>query len=465
MVIYKTIKTYKGIYFYDRDCNKIVPICKEEYLLLNKYGGNAEYIKNDLTLKKYTEAGFLQENAIKEIRHQDTDYIEYYVNGQTKQMTLQITQDCNLRCDYCVYSGKFDNRCHSHKRMDFLVAQKSIDYLYLHSNKLDEVIIGFYGGEPLLEYKLIKEIIGYARKKFIHKNIQFVITTNGTLLTLDKVEFLKQNNVKVTISLDGPQHIHDRSRVFESGEGSYSIIRKNIEEILKHFPDFKRNISFNVVLDPTNNYEDVIDYFENDKMYKGISVLINSMDVSGLPDRENALDNFVIQKNYEHTYFLLALLDKIKVEKNIRTFEYMKTNIMGIHNNLSHSRIMSGKAHPSGPCIPGVRRLFVTTEGKLYPCERVPEDNIVCLGDLESGINIEKAKQIINLGYLLTEDCKNCWALNHCTICVRDIIERGKYSIEKKKEKCRLNRKRILEEFVEICLLYELGYNFEGDST
>ena len=144
-----------------------------------------------------------------------------------------MTQNCNFRCKYCVYSGAENSyqRVHSNKVMNWNTARKAIDFLWEHSIDSKDVNIGFYGGEPLLEFDLIKKAIEYSRKKFMGKEISFSMTTNGTLLTEEIIRFLSKNKVQLVISLDGAKEINDENRVFKNGSGTYDRVIRKIDLI------------------------------------------------------------------------------------------------------------------------------------------------------------------------------------------------------------------------------------------
>ena len=161
MIVFKTIKTPKEYYVYDRNTNKLLRISQLEYDQLSEVEkGNRDF--DDFVHKeKFQSRGFLKDNVVERIEHPELNLLEHYVSHRIHQLVLQVTQNCNLRCDYCVYSGNYDNRTHSNKVMSFDIAKKAMDYLILHSDELDEIVIGFYGGEPLLNFELIKKCVEY----------------------------------------------------------------------------------------------------------------------------------------------------------------------------------------------------------------------------------------------------------------------------------------------------------------
>lgn len=145
-------------------------------------------------------------------------------------ITLHIANDCNLRCSYCYGDGGnySEERC----LMDWSIAKESVDFLTRNSDKRKELSIVFFGGEPLMNFPMIKRTVEYCKelenrlaKKFIYS-----ITTNGTMFNRENVEFMKENRFSILVSLDGTKEIHDRYRVFSSGHGSYDLIVKNLRK-------------------------------------------------------------------------------------------------------------------------------------------------------------------------------------------------------------------------------------------
>ena len=138
-------------------------------------------------------------------------------------------------------------------------------------------------------------------------------------------------------------------------------------------------------------------------------------------------------------------------------------HISSIHDRVTKPYRRKGICHPNGPCIAGYNRLFVTVEGKFYPCERVSETNeVYCIGDIKSGIETKKVLRLLNTGKLTETECKNCWALNLCSICAADCGEDNDLSTSKKLQKCSVAKKEVEEHLVEYCTLREYGFNFEN---
>lgn len=258
---------HKKYYLYDVNINAVVTIPYELYEFFSLWGKEDEKeitadIEEDISF--LMEQGFLTEKKkISSIKHYETDTLKDLYMYNMGNVILQVTQNCNLRCEYCVYSGSYINRVHTNKRMSFETAVKTIDFLAAHSLNCNEVSIGFYGGEPLLEIELIKKAVSYAKEVFGEKKVNFNMTTNATLLNMDIADFLVQNDFNITISLDGPRNIHNKNRIFaNSNKGTFDLIMENIALIREKYPFFDKKISFNAVIDLKQNVSCTNEFFK-----------------------------------------------------------------------------------------------------------------------------------------------------------------------------------------------------------
>lgn len=465
-IIYKTFKTPKNYYVYDRNTNSILLINEEEYMALNHIESGLDISKDIKKIEKYQKNGYLKENIVVEIKHPSTDYLEHYISKRMAQITLQVTQKCNLRCGYCVYSGNHQNRSHSNRVMTFETAKKAIDLIASQSIELDEISIAFYGGEPLLEIELIKKCVDYVEKVLEGKNIVYAITTNGTLLTPKLVDYFSKHNINITISLDGSKNEHDINRRFANGKGSFDLIMENIRKIKSHNPEFIKKISINTVINPKSDYTCVKEFFETDEIIKDASVGLNLVDSgTGKDGYNDYADDFWIVRRYEYFKFLLALIKRIDKKYSTKLLKTQKNTIDNLYNTLQHRQMIGSIQHHGGPCIPGARRLFVTVDGELYPCERVSEvSKTVHLGSLSTGINVKKAEEILNVGKVTEQECLNCWALLHCSMCVAQCDDSEKICKCTKLKNCEKSKEKVLDDLLEVCALKEFGYDFKEES-
>ena len=188
------------------------------------------------------EQGFLTEKKkISSIKHYETDTLKDLYMYNMGNVILQVTQNCNLRCEYCVYSGSYINRVHTNKRMSFETAVKTIDFLAAHSLNCNEVSIGFYGGEPLLNMKLIQETIAYIESLHID-NLRFSynMTTNAMLLGR-YMDYLVEKDFTLLISLDGDEY-QSGYRVDKHGKSSFTHVVGNIQKLKDTYPEDRKSV-------------------------------------------------------------------------------------------------------------------------------------------------------------------------------------------------------------------------------
>lgn len=464
----KVFKTNRKCYIFEANKNTIIEITQEEYLDLKKY---IETDNNELTysdsMNDLYNRGLLSSKRVKEIIHFDDELVETYIENGLEMLILQVTQQCNFRCNYCAYSGNYLNRVHSNKKMTFSIASRAIDYLIAHSKNNHTVWINFYGGEPLLEFELLKKCIEYAEEKIEGKNIKFAMTTNGYLLKGEVMEFLYEHNVKITISIDGPKEIHDKNRrLVGNNRGSYDVIMNNLASIREKYPDYIESISINSVIDTQNNFENLRNFMERNKSLEGIRITAGGISQQNIIEKQDINKKFILDRKYEIFKCYYSL-----IRKHENKFGYLLGDeyrvLEKMHGRLNPHLELPDKMHPSGPCIAGAKRLFVTVDGDFYPCEKCSETSeLMRLGNIDTGIDCEKVRKISNTGKIDEEACKNCWAIEHCGICqaVLDGVE-GEYSKIKRKEICEREKSELEAILKDYCMLKEFGYEFKEEKS
>ncbi|MCL2222622.1 MAG: Cys-rich peptide radical SAM maturase CcpM [Oscillospiraceae bacterium] len=454
--VIKTFATTNGKYVYDRETNSILSLSDEEFLACRKVE-NSEATDDDwLVLKRHTEQGFFRPTNIKEILHPSTQFLPFYLENGMNQLTMQVTQNCNLRCSYCAYSGIYNNqRTHSNKSMQLETMYECVDFIMKRSRSVDEICLGFYGGEPLLEFDNIKKCVAYVNEKYRGRPVSFTVTTNGTCLDASIVEFLLANNFSTVISIDGPRDLHNMNRVYADGSGSFDSIIENINFVKKNYPDYFNKISFITVVAPGTDFSCINSFFSVDDVLSDSSIMVNT--VSGFGASKNIAydDLYTVTDSYQKTKILLSAIGLYSEEKTSKLF----ASNLSLIENLTHGLSRSGlpeKFHPSGPCVPGVMRPFVDVEGNIFPCERVSEKSpVMQIGHIKTGFNLKKIEDILNVGKLTEKECLVCWNLIHCGMCAA-ACDGGSYlSSEMKLLNCDAVKAKTLENLVTVCLLHE----------
>jgi uncharacterized protein len=227
----KLLRTPNSGYFYDVGKNDIVRIDEKVYSYLNGIMTDSPVEADSDTIaiiEELKQAGYLSENRPRTIKHPLTEYSGLLLERKLDSLILQLTQDCNFRCKYCLYSEEryMKQRTHSQKNMTWETARKAVDFFLDHSVDSQHRYVGFYGGEPLLRFDLLKKIVDYTEDRLKGKPLTYNITTNGSLLTDEIVDYFILHNINTMISIDGPQEVHDKNRVLKSGEGTYDLIMK-----------------------------------------------------------------------------------------------------------------------------------------------------------------------------------------------------------------------------------------------
>ena len=465
------MKTPFKQYAYDVNTNVFIEVGNQtyRYLELQKEGStidNASNVDVKKNLDKLCRQGFFSPKRPLKIEHDQTHILEYHLNENIKQLILQLTQQCNFRCAYCTYGVKdFQyQREHSSKSMTQEMATRAIDFFHAHSSNQSEVSIGFYGGEPLLEFELLKKLVNYAEKKIVGKTLLFSITTNGSLLTPEVAKFMSEHKFTLMISLDGTPEIHDHSRKFLStGEGTFATIKRNIDTIKREFPEWFKSIIFHIVIDPRYPCNNLHALFSEDDTFKHSIILTTLVDDVSSVEKSVPGNDFIREHNQHLFKAYLAIIGRYPKDKVSRVAKQMLGSVYHrIKTSMATSKELSDTMAPSGPCIPGERRLFINVDGDFYPCERVSEtSDAMIIGNLQGGFDLEKANRILNVGQLTGENCRNCWTIRQCQICVRDCDNNGELSGEVKLSQCDRIRARVEGEMRDYLFMKEFSLSID----
>ena len=456
----KLFKTPISRYFYDANKDEILSITEEEFSFLesNKDLSEALLAKSDRLLQLYHE-GYLHPIQTVKIEHPLTPYVTEILDRCLQKVTLQLTQNCNFRCTYCTYtSSNGSQRFHSKRSMTFDVAKKAVDYLYAHSIDAPYMYIGFYGGEPLLEFELMKQVVAYANGLFSKKKLRYTITTNASVLNDEIIQFLKENNFSLVISLDGPERIHNKNRVFaNSQKGTFKVVIEKLKRLHTLEPEFFKKIIINMVIDPSNDFNEVLSLFDEYPFLKECSSQINVIDDYFL-DKKNVVSESYIESMEYQTFLGYLYLQRRIQEKNIPVSVVSKVSRLqdDLVQKFNGSHPIDVVSAPGGPCVPGKVRLLVTVDGKFIPCERVSETSeVMCLGDVEKGIDMKRAIQMLNIAQITSDACRKCWAFLHCGSCIKTADGGTCFSASERLKYCENTRRNVLYSLKELTMLRE----------
>lgn len=465
MAVFHTFMAGGKRYMFDVSTNAFIVLSEVLYKDIEKYKRSGY---KDITpaIEKLKDRGYLKDRLEFEMVHPMDSTLEYSLERCIGTIALQVTQGCNLRCKYCAYSGNYDNRVHSSKRMSKETAFKAIDFLFDHSIDRERVSLGFYGGEPLLELNLIKDCVEYAKKKSSGKELMFNMTSNATLITNNTLEFLYDNKFSLTISLDGDQQAHDKNRVFAvNHKGTFKGVMQVLEKIQTCYPDYMERVHINAVIDPTTDFDCTSHFFSDHKTVKDFYIQANL--ISEYYSKDEIASHEVYREKFSYEIFKMYLqkLGRFDEENISKLVSHGFHSLKEIHDKAKISSSTSMKRdHHSGPCVPGIQRLFVDVDGNLYPCERVSEaSKAVRMGNIDAGFDIEKARALLNIGKLTEKECKQCWAFRFCSSCAVQADDLEELSAEKKLENCAMIKTHIDNMMRDYCVMKDLGCNFDKE--
>ena len=358
-----------------------------------------------------------------------------------RHLTLNVTESCNMRCRYCVFSGQYQfNRTHSEKRMAFETGRKAID-LYLQRVDNDRFpTVGFYGGEPLLAFGLMKKWVDYARST--REDTKFNITTNGTLLAGERLQFLVDHDFSVLVSVDGPGQVHDRNRILRNGV-IQTTDRKQTREATESFADYcSRKVSIRATHDLRGGIEAIDEFFRDDPVIaKTRTARLGTVDSHDT----SYYDRF--QRDTRELEIAASRYVDRAVRSGPEARRDLSHQLFGRDFYVIQERATGPFAETvgcAGLCAPGNSRLFVDTEGRYFPCERIETSPSLCIGDVDSGLDAERVWDLMDqYASVIGEDCRRCWAVRLCRMCFVHAVRDGRFDLEKTRENCELQRRRL----------------------
>jgi uncharacterized protein len=212
--------------------------------------------------------------------------IRNFISANILQLVLNVTENCNLRCKYCIFSENYPlTHSYDSHGMSLKTAQHAVDYFFALAEPLTKRIPGkklaitFYGGEPLIAFDLIREIVPYI-KSTAPCEIIFHISTNGTLLDQEKVDFLIENDFNIACSIDGPKQEQDRNRVFSGDQGTFDKVWKNLTELKRRYPDYSQ-LMFLSVYDYKTDLCGTANFFNDKVSDVALSGFVNAVSEVG----------------------------------------------------------------------------------------------------------------------------------------------------------------------------------------
>ena len=320
-------------------------------------------------------------------------------------LVMNLTNQCNLSCQYCYEFGedKVATPEGKPKFMDLETAKASVDFLLSSSSGRRAVHITFFGGETLMNFPVLKSAMSYARERAAEtgKQVDFSLTTNATLLRPEIIEFLAENRVGVTISIDGPKEMQDQFRVFSNGKGSYDIVAPKIKELLKRHRS--RPIGARVTL--TSQTLDIR------KIYQHLTEEVGFWEVgfapvTTSPNRKYAIAETGFDAMLEQFRSLAADFLEAALANRHHGFSNVKDTLEEIHKGVS-------KAYPCGA---GLGLMGVSTDGDVALCHRFAGSDAHKVGGVRDGIDRGAQQAFLEKHHIAHKtDCHVCWARPLCS--------------------------------------------------
>ena len=321
-------------------------------------------------------------------------------SGVVKALCLHIAHTCNLNCAYCFASqGKYNG---DRAVMSFEVGKQALDFLIANSGKRRNLEVDFFGGEPLMNFDVVKQLVAYARsiEKEYNKNFRFTLTTNGMLINDDVIDFANKEMSNVVLSLDGRKEVHDRYRVDYAGKGSWERIVPKFQKLVE------AREGKNYYMRGTFTHENP-DFLEDIKTMLDLGFTELSMEpvvcAPGDPAELTAEDMEIVKDQYEKLAELMLQRDD---EGKPFTFYHYMIDLKG------------------GPCIykrisgcgSGTEYMAVTPWGDLYPCHQFVGDDKYLLGNVWDGVsNTAIQTEFAACNVYAHPECRDCWARLYCS--------------------------------------------------
>ncbi|SDG07942.1 uncharacterized protein SAMN04488542_12558 [Fontibacillus panacisegetis] len=375
-------------------------------------------------------------------------------NIQTEHITFEMTERCNLRCKYCIYhEGEAGFRTFGSRDIDLDTCKKAVDLL--SKSTKEEVHITFYGGEPLLRFDIMRDTIEYSKVKLHNKKVFYNMTTNATLMTEEIANYWASlEHHSTLVSLDGPEWIHDKNRVYCDGKGSFKSVMRGLKRLVEaEGAKAAVNIGYNIVVTDARveTLEEIQHFFRNSEHIPTGSRISTSylntpakkssyLGVGTEEDRqlcESVMKGFdpLTEWNVDK---LNSGASDIDNESLISKDSYDK-ELARVHNRMLISEPTQAFSM-NGCCIPGGRRLYITVNGELAICERLGPSPFI--GTVNEGLDYEK----INKHYITdfmneaTKYCNDCWAVNICNLCYIKCYDSDGINMSYRHKSCILTR-------------------------
>ncbi len=406
----------------------VQPPLNEECLSAAVKALKGKYPEEDIR-SSFTELQELYEEGALFAPDEYERFAQYMVASPVKALCLHIAHDCNLRCKYCFAStGDFGG---GRSLMDFATGKKAIDFLMERSQGRRNLEIDFFGGEPLMNFDVVKQIVAYAREKEkeFGKNIRFTITTNGMLLDDDKIDFINREMSNVVLSIDGRKEVNDRIRTRVDGSGCYDKIVPAFKKLVE-----KRGGDQYYVRGTFTKYnldfaQDVLHL--NELGFDQISVEPVVCDAS----LDYALTEAELPRVFEEYEHLAdVMIQRKKSKTGFNFFHFM----IDLEQGPCAVKRLRG-------CGCGNEYVAITPDGDIYPCHQFVGMEEWKMGSVYDGtFDLDKKAYFAKANVYQKEDCKDCWCKFYCSGgCNANNLQYAGDVLKSHKLACEMEKKRV----------------------
>lgn len=392
--------------------------------------------------ESYSDILELYENKLLYSEDVYGNYADTAVESPIKALCLHIAHDCNLRCKYCFAStGDFGT---GRKLMPFETGKAAIDFLLEHSVGRENLEVDFFGGEPLMNFEVVKQIVAYARSREeeFQKHFRFTITTNGMLLTDEVIDFINREMYNVVLSIDGRKEVNDRLRIRVDGSGSYERIISRYRKLVQERGEQEYYVRGTYTRYNLDFSEDVLHLYEAGFDQISVEPVMES------PDVEYAITEADLEQIYAEYDKLVERIQEIKKQNGTINFFHFMIDL------------------EQGPCVikrlrgcgSGNEYVAITPDGDIYPCHQFVGHEEYRMGNLEEGsFNTDIKHEFAGCHVYSKPSCQDCWAKFYCSggCNANNYIFNGDIHASYELS-CKIMRKRLESAILmKVCEMYE----------
>lgn len=326
-------------------------------------------------------------------------YAQYSVASPVKAMCLNIAHDCQLRCKYCFAStGDFGK---GRKLMSFETGKHAIDFLLENSGNRPNLELDFFGGEPLMNFGVVKQIVEYARSREAeyNKKFRFTITTNGLLLDDEKIDFINREMSNVVLSIDGRKSVNDNFRVLPNGQGCYDLIMPKYKKLVEGRGDKEYYVRGTFTNKNKDFSEDVFALYEAGFDQISVEPVVGESDEYALTEKD------IPEVFAEYERLALRILENEEKGGKFNFFHFM----LDLDQGPCAIKRLRG-------CGCGNDYVAITPDGDIFPCHQFVGIDEYKMGNIDEGtFNTEMKADFAKAHVYSKPECRECWAKFYCS--------------------------------------------------